>query len=180
MTVKGKKRRIYTDADHRRVGLEYLVTGTAKSAAKCIPGLHQTSVSEWMKKDWWADMMAKVEVEYEKKLSAKMNYIIETAQDEVLDRLKNGNAVFNKRGEIVRIPVPVKDAATVMGINFDKKMLLANRPTSITSRSDGKHLENLAEEFRKIALQNSEISEGLKYKQVRQDKAIESTCEEKG
>jgi hypothetical protein len=165
----------YTDEDKRVIGLHYMMKGSAKGAVKAAqadyPKLAVSTVNNWTKTEWWAEVMGGLEEQFERRIRGKMNMIIEKAADETYERLQNGDAVLNKHGEVIRVPVKSRDAMTIAAIGVDKRWLSLGKPTAITNNAGTKHLEDLAKAFEKIAKESE-------YRQVRQETSVLGECEE--
>ena len=100
-------------------------------------------------------MLAEVRQQNEAMILAGNERIISLAQQELEDRLVNGDVqiVRTKDGtEERRVPVKARDLSVIGGIAYDKRRLSLSLPTSI--RADSASLEKLAERFEDIAAQH--------------------------
>ena len=80
--------------------------------------------------------------------------IAQSAGNEILDRIKNGDHVFNK-GELARRPVSARDLVIVSGVSQDKARLQQNLPTSITTTKFD--LEAINKQFQELSRQSKII-----------------------
>jgi transposase-like protein len=160
----------YTAEERQRVCMDYLITGNASQTAKNFNMPYGTMV-KWRKQDWWNDMLAEMTADLDIETRAKLNKIVGMAADKTLERLKKGNVILDKTGAERLIPVSARDAVMTLGVSYDKLRIADNKPTTIQGTSSAKQLEDLAEQFKKLA-------QGFEYKKVRQRDSIESTCEE--
>ena len=131
----------YTDIDRREAAVTYLVTGNLRATAKQTR-VNERTLADWVKSDWWDDLLQTLHAEKGRELDCKMSQIIDRALDEVGDRLVNGDCKIGKDGSLVRVPIPAKDAAIIAAVMFDKRQIIRNLPTSITQSPD--HLQRIA------------------------------------
>lgn len=159
--------RTHTLEEKREAALQYALCGTYLGAAKrCSFPVHDATIGGWAKTDWWQDLQQEIADELEDKIRAQYNQILDKAHTETLDRLENGDVIFDsKRGQQVRVPIKGKDAMTIGAIAYDKKRISLNMPTSITAQSGTKQMEDLAKQFANLA-------RNFEYRQVRQDKSL--------
>jgi hypothetical protein len=146
-----------------------MITGSA-AAVERKTGVSDATIGEWRKTDWWLDMQADLQDQYEDAIRAKMNAVIDKAFDETMERLENGDVIYDsKRGSQVRVPVKAKDAMTIGAIGYDKRRISLNMPTSINANAASGQIENLAKQF-------AELSQNFQYKQVREDNSLPGEC----
>ena len=108
---------------------QYLVLGNMAlvSAVTKIP--HQL-LRAWKQQPWWAEVEAQVRSTETLQMDTKLSKIVDRSLDAVLDRVENGEFVYNqKTGEIVRRPVNMKDAAKVSVDLITKRELLRGNAT---------------------------------------------------
>lgn len=131
----------YTDAHRREAAMTFLVTGNLRATATQT-SVNERTLSDWVKADWWEPLLQTLHYEKGRELDSKLTQIIDRALDEVADRLVNGDHKIGRDGNIVRVPVPAKEAAIVAAVMFDKRQIIRNLPTAITQ--DKNHLPRLA------------------------------------
>ncbi len=142
----------YSDEDRRRVAIEYHIHGTQTKVAK-ITGIPQTTISDWIKTEWFEVQSQAMEAQAEKLILAKNQKIIDASQDELLDRVENGDPKLVKTKKVIkrddgssevsedyelkRVPMPGRDLNITSGTVQDKRRTQLNLPTSIsTSQND--------------------------------------------
>ena len=160
----------YTFEERQRVAMDFLITGNGAQTAKNMNMPYHTIVN-WRKLDWWNDLLGELTADLDIETRAKLNKIVGVAADKTLERLKKGNVVLDKTGAERLIPVSARDAVMTLGVSYDKLRIADNKPTTIQGTSSAKQLEDLAEQFKKLA-------QGFEYKKIRKENSIESTCEE--
>lgn len=144
---------IYGPSEAKRIEAAtlYAATGSVIKVAD-ISGISVYTVREWRKQDWFQKLLNEVRNENDEKIDAKFTEIVDKALDLIIDRLKDGDYVLTKEGDLVRKPVGVRDLALTAAINIDKRQLLRGLPTSRTeSISNQQQLEKLAEQFKQLA-----------------------------
>ncbi|MFB3101059.1 MAG: hypothetical protein ACE1ZM_06410, partial [Gammaproteobacteria bacterium] len=119
-----------------------------------ITGIPQTTIADWIKTEWFAEQSLALDAQIERKILAKNQKIIDASQDELLDRVLNGDsklvktkkAVTNDDGslkvledyELKRVPMPGRDLNITSGTVQDKRRTQLNLPTSISSNQRAK------------------------------------------
>ena len=148
----------YTDEDRRRVVGEYCVTGNLQAVSKST-GIPRTTLIGWMNADWWVSLHDEVRQQTSAKILASTEQVIEKSYTVVIDRLDNGDPKLLKDPDGVykehRVGMSGKEAALVGAINVDKRQLLLNQPTSISSSSGSKRIEDLVKKFQDLADQHN-------------------------
>ncbi len=111
-------------------------------------------------------MLVRIRHEKQDELDAQITGSIDKALKSVNDRLELGDEYIKKDGETGYKAVSCRDSATVLGILYDKRSLIRNMPTSITSNTDSAKLLKLQEQFEQLAhektkqLEASIVAEG--------------------
>lgn len=137
----------YTPEQHYEAVAWFYATGDLGAVEKKM-GIPNRTLSDWRHSEWWAQIAQKIEEEQEQEIRAKNSNIIRRAQEEILDRLENGDAALAKDGSIRRVPVKAKDAAVIGSISFDKNRVMMGKPTSISAAGS---LQQMLDQFTKIA-----------------------------
>lgn len=153
--LSGKYRQgYYTDKKRIEAVTIYAVTGNLTEVEK-LTGIPSTTVSSWRKEEWFQHLLDEIRQENDEKIDSKFTQIVETVLDEMVDRVKNGDFVVTKYGQVVRKPIGARDLAIVAAINIDKRQLLRGKPTSRTeSVGVDVRLAQLAKQFEQIANHN--------------------------
>ena len=138
----------YSDEDRRRVVIEYHIHGTQTRVSK-ITGIPRRTISDWTQTEWFVEQSQAMEAQTEQLILAKNRRIIDASQDELLDRVLNGDhklvktkkAIKHDDGslevsedyELKRVPMPGRDLNITSGTVQDKRRTQLNLPTSISS-----------------------------------------------
>lgn len=123
----------YTLEQRRQAVVAYQVLGNAAEIERQY-GYPQTTLSAWQKEDWWHDLSAEVRSQVSDEIGAQITKSLRKSLNYLDDRIENGDTVMTKDGP-VKIPVKCRDLAVTTAILFDKRQLLMNQPTSISSSS---------------------------------------------
>jgi len=131
---------------------QYLVLGNMALVSSVTKIPHQL-LRAWKQQPWWAEIEQQVRATENLQMDSKLSKIVDKSLDAVLDRLENGEFVYNqKTGEIVRKQVNMKDAAKVSVDLITKRELLRGNATSRTEATQipiEDQLKALALEFAK-------------------------------
>ena len=138
----------YSDEDRRRVAIEYHIHGTQTKVSK-LTGIPQTTIADWLKTEWFEDLSQSLHDQTEKKIFAKNQKIIDASQNELLDRVLNGDSKLVKTKKVIeqddgspavvedyelkRVPMPGRDLNITTGTIQDKRRTQLNLPTSISN-----------------------------------------------
>ncbi len=138
----------YSDEDRRRVVIEYHIHGTQTKVAE-ITGIPRRTISDWIQTEWFVEQSQAIEAQTEKLILAKNRQIIDASQDELLDRVLNGDSKLVKTKKVIdhddgssevvedyelkRVPMPGRDLNITSGTVQDKRRTQLNLPTSIST-----------------------------------------------
>lgn len=155
MTEAQKKRNPIVRKPAQRleaVQLYLMFGGNVGKTAGALKIPEQT-IYAWRKTDWWHEMEEACRTEENLELSSKLKKIIEKSSSIILDRLENGDWIYDqKTGQMVRKPVAMKDAQKTVNDFIDKREKL-NRTQSHTVAQE--HIEDklakLAQAFTELA-----------------------------
>ncbi len=155
ITTQGSK---YTNDVKKELICNYIVKGNVNKAAE-LSNIPVRTAYDWIKSEWGESLITQVRLEKADELDAGMSNVIEKAMEHVINSLEHGDEVIDKNNEIIRLRMKGKEAATVMGIAFDKRQISRNMPTSISTSVDNAALTKLQEQFQALSKQ-SKVIEG--------------------
>lgn len=126
---------IYGLPDTKRIEVAtlYACLGNVNRVAE-LAGVSSSTVREWRKEEWFVKLLDEIRNENNDKIDVKFTETIGTALDLIGERLENGDSYVTKTGEIIKVPVKIRDLALVAAINIDKRQILRNKPTAITQQ----------------------------------------------
>ncbi len=129
----------------------YLSTGSLTETGRLL-GVPYKTLEGWKSQDWWKELVAKIQSEQDQQLDAKTSKIIDKALEGLLDRIENGEYIYDqKTGKTKQMPAKLRDLNFAFNTLLDKRQLLRNKPTKIVEQhSTAVQLQNLADSFAKF------------------------------
>ena len=122
----------------------YLTLGNARKTAQAI-NIPERTLHDWIVSEWWAELSTVLRVEKSQEIDAGFTRIIQKSMACIEAQLEKDQ-------------VKARDAATIMGITFDKRQVLNNRPTSISSKAiDIKDLQSKFNDLLDARVINGEL-----------------------
>lgn len=135
---------------------QYLVLGNMALVSSITKIPHQL-LRAWKQQPWWEETVSQIRATQNLEMDSKLSKIVDKSLDAVLDRVENGEYVYNvKTGTIIRKPVNMKDVAKVSVDMLSKRELLRGNATERTESNQisvADQLKALALEFAKWAPQ---------------------------
>lgn len=116
-------------------------------------GVPAQTIRHWRMADWFKDLVEEIRREDDNTVDAKLTKIVSKSLDSIVDRLENGDFMFDKEiGQFVRRPVNTKDMTRIADVMFDKRNLLRGKPTAISVKTEqiSDRLLKIAAEFEKF------------------------------
>lgn len=146
-----RKVRWFSEKDRIKVATVYAITGNSRRTSE-ITGVPDFTIRQWKRKEWWPEIIRRVQQEKDDELDVKFTKIIDSAVEQINDRILNGDYIYdNKKGELIRIPVKAKDAANVTATLIDKRTAIRNREVQRqTQESVNEKLVMIAEKFQEL------------------------------
>jgi hypothetical protein len=158
--VKDKKTKAHqpghwSEKKRMEVLTTFLATGSQKYTS-AITGVPEPTIVSWRKQEWWKQGMYEIKEESNTQIDSKLTKIMDKALDAVMDRIENGEYMYDPRtGEIRRVPARLRDIQKVAGDTIDKKLLLdkigRQKEQGQKQQITADHLVSLAKEFARIA-----------------------------
>lgn len=144
-------------SDWLRVVDAYYLKGTYMGASREC-GISESQIRSHRKRhpEFWEKHIDRLTEQTRTKHLARFRELIDKATSEAIDRLDNGNEQLDhKTGEMRRVKVSAREAATIAGIFTDKARVAQGQPTSIRATTgSGDALERL----KKAALEQADES----------------------
>ncbi len=121
-------RRWYSDSQKLEAVKLWLLTGNMPVVAASL-NIPLPTIKEWRYSKWWDEVVAEIKSEKTLQMSNKLKAVAEKALDITLDRLENGDFIYDqKTGQIVRKPVVMRDAMQVANSFMDRHLVLEKKP----------------------------------------------------
>lgn len=140
----------------------WLVTGNLKAVSAAMNISYKT-LQSWRYSDWWAEMVADIRNEGQIQLSNRLKTIAARAMDVTLDRLENGDWIYDqKTGEMKRKPVAMRDAHRVAESFVDRAVRIDAKPIEdAVEQKVTDRLVALAETFAKFSQRKREAVDAI-------------------
>jgi len=140
---------LYDDTAKINAAYLYAASGNYSKVARDT-NIPRTTIVSWAKDSpVWVDSLVKARQEISDEILAYNLEIVIKTNEEVLDRVKNGDVVLTKDGKQIRVPMKGRDLAVVGGIKEDKSRVALGQATSIVGKSES--MASLAQVFRKLS-----------------------------
>lgn len=149
----------------------YLTTGVYTTTGE-ITGVPSETIRKWAKEPWWNQLADEIRKQKEHEIDAKLTGIIDKTLEHLVDRLDNGEVIYNPRtGEQIRVPMKSIDTMRVFDKVHEKRALVRGDPTQRVERvTTEQRLNSLADQFTRFGKGNVEI-EDADYEVVASDSA---------
>ena len=119
-----------------KVATALVAAGNSKSASEQT-NVPASTIRHWAQNDEdFILMMQEVRSEFGERIKYGLAEIVDEANLQALDRVRNGDFVLTKNGELMRKPMSGRDLITTGAIAFDKLRLAENQPTQIVVHED--------------------------------------------
>lgn len=145
---------IWKEAKRIEVLTTFLATGSQAHTA-AITGVPEETIRTWRKSEWWRERTQEFKSDNNLVLDQKLTKVMDRALDAVIDRIDNGEYVFDaKLDRMVRVPPKLRDVQKVASDMIDKKQLLEKVTKGKSEEKQAitaDHLVMLAKEFAKFA-----------------------------
>jgi transposase-like protein len=115
----------YSEAEKIKAVATYIALGRLSSTAVETKIPYET-LRHWKKQEWWKQYERMVKNEENAVLSSKFRKIASKVQDQILDRIEDGDHVVLRDGSVIRVPVKARELAVVGAIATDKILALDN------------------------------------------------------
>lgn len=111
------------------------------------------TLKTWKSSKWWGEVVSDLRVESNIQLSRKLKNIAEKAMETTLERLENGDYFYDqKTGEMIRKPVPMREANKVAAAMLDAHLKLDKKPQEDADNKAVKdRLDELKQQFAQFA-----------------------------
>ncbi|MHC4240605.1 MAG: transposase [Planctomycetota bacterium] len=128
----------FTAEDKLAVVMAYLISGGNSVKAAKLSAIHEmkaNTIRQWKKRaKWWPNAEAHAKALLQKDLDARYTQMMHRTQEEIMDRVENGDEVILKDGSTGRKALGGKDLTYIHGIIHDKRAMIRGEPTSRTEK----------------------------------------------
>ena len=136
----------------------YLMLGGNIIMTAATTSIPEQTIYQWKKTEWWNTMVNDLKQEERLVLSTKLKKVMEKSWEVVGDRLEHGDWIFDqKKGELVRKPVSLRDAAKVANDSVILREKL-NMNESFTV-----HADQVEDKLAKLAKAFADLAKGINH-----------------
>ncbi len=148
---------LYDDAVKINAACLYAASGNYSKVARDT-NINRNTIMAWARdSSVCVEALSKAQQEISDEILAGNLKLVVKTNEEVMDRVENGDHVLTKGGEVVRVPMKGRDLAVVGGIKEDKVRVALGQATSIVGK---------AQDYQELAQQFKELSEQWDEKQI--------------
>lgn len=179
MSKNHKEGEWWSDAKRLEVVTTWLVLGKIPLVS-ATTGVPAGTIRQWRTQPWWKEIEISVQTESDMELDTKLAKRIDKALDLVMDRLENGDYLYDpKSGEFIRKPVSMKDTWKVSTEMIDKRLLIRKQPKEVQNQEAvGDILKNLAKEFADMARKRVRNTNGAEPQPQESDEGLQVGVQE--
>lgn len=158
LPVKKNYQRWFTDKEKLEAVKLYLITGNQAATAAAL-NISKNTMCSWVNSQWFKDLSEQIRREGKIQLTNKLKTIAAKAQDVTLDRLENGDWIYDqKTGEMRRKPVSARDAGKIANDFLNKSLEIEDRQEKIKEEDmTSNRLAELANAFTAMANKTTRV-----------------------
>lgn len=149
---------MYSESRKIELVKTYLLLGRNLSLACKSLGIPYATANVWKPTDWWEATEQQLLVKDTIEINTKIRKALDLSSSAVLDRLENGDWIYDqKTGSMRRKPVALRDAQVVFKETLDIKNALEEKPKlEEEAQSMKQTLAQLAKNFEELAAKQKE------------------------
>ena len=112
-SVVAETNKHWSDSQKIEAVQTFLMLGSIKLVHATVKIPEQTLFA-WKRSEWWGELVKELQVQDNIILSNKLKKIVDKSHENVLDRLENGDFIYDqKAGKLIRKPVGIREAHKV-------------------------------------------------------------------
>jgi len=137
----------YDDTAKINAAYLYAACGNYSKVARDT-NINRNTIMSWAKDSVvWVEALGKAQQEISDEILAYNLKIVVKTNEQIIDRIDNGDTVLTKDGKQVRVPMKGRDLAVVSGIKEDKARVALGQATSINVTQDTRELAEMCKEL---------------------------------
>ena len=129
-------KRSYSLDDKYKAAAATVASGSVEGASRQT-GIPASTIRDWGKDEEFNKFGQEIRAEYGDEIKGNLAQIVKEGTAEIRDRIKHGDYILDKKGEMIRRPMSGRDLTIATGVAFDKLRVLEGQPTHIVQQSDG-------------------------------------------
>jgi len=140
---------LYDDTVKINAAYLYAASGNYSQVARDT-NISRPTLMGWAKdSEVWLEALDKARQEISDEILAYNLEIVIKTNEQIIDRIDNGDTVLTKDGKQVRVPMKGRDLAVVSGIKEDKARVALGQATNIVGKAES--MDSLAKQFDALA-----------------------------
>lgn len=155
ITAYGRHFNDLSELEQMQCAHDYFMCGSLKDVAFKHNVIHK-EMFDAASQQWWQMEVGHLHRESSLRMKSKLTTIMNLTLDQLEDRLKNGDVLFDKNGESYRCPTSAQSLATIANVIFDKKIKLEDRSSGIIE-GENKRLIDLANSLTFLVVKEAEV-----------------------
>lgn len=134
-------------------------------------GISLQTLKEWKTQPWWKDVETEILASKRIIVASKLGGIVDLAMNTIEDRLENGDFKYDeKKGELVRRPIPLKDATSAAQAMFQRQQQIDKQLNEQVDTEATKSIQDqlaiLANEFAKFNNRSKSSATDIDFKEI--------------
>ncbi len=129
-------KRSYSLEDKYRAAAATVASGSVEAASRKT-GIPASTIRTWGQDEEFRTLCQDYRAKYGDEIKGNIAQIVKEGTAEISDRIKHGDYILDKKGEMIRRPMSGRDLTIATGTMFDKLRVLEGQPTHIVQQSDG-------------------------------------------
>lgn len=169
---KVSKTGAWSDEKRWQAVTEFVNTGNLYEVHR-VCRIPYPTLKVWKNEEWFKEAIKEVQAQLDEGKDSKYNKILTTTIDGIQDRLENGDHILDsKTGEVIRIPVKLKDLNRTLKDVQEQQNLIRHKPTKIVESA------SLEDKLLKLASKFQELTEKASRKPAVEISDVEYTLVE--
>jgi hypothetical protein len=141
-------------------------------------------MKNWKSEPWWRETELEIKSSRRLQTDSKLSEIVNRALDITADRLEHGDFIYDqKKQELVRKPVPLKDAVNAANNLLQRQHILEkeslNEINADSTKTISEQLTQLATEFAKFNNRDKAKATTISFKETEETDAVHEEREER-
>lgn len=147
-----------SDDDRWAFAMAYITTGSKRRAAE-LAGVPRETARHWTKAEWWPELLETVRERHTDHLDGRITGIIDTAYNELADRLTKGDPHVLKDGTVIRKPVSSGVLSVIAATAVDKRQILRGfNKANVAAKNNPKQQRKLLQQLEELGAEEKKAA----------------------
>jgi len=121
--------------DKYRAATAYVTTGSYASSSRQTK-IPESTIRSWAQDDEFQAMCREMRAEFGDEIKVGMAHVVRDGIEQIRDRVRNGDFIQDKDGNLKRKPMTGRDLTIATGTMFDKLRISEGLPTQIVKQEN--------------------------------------------